>query len=188
MLTLIKKLSKEEADFSTEKLKPNEEDYASTERKGVKGIKKSDMFFCIFFSCCILALALVLIFKPPVSPELDESDGEKWQGKQAIEHQAEVKHIEIPGIDRMYFKAGETTQKVNIYNPESNDCTISYKLIMKGKVIWKSEKCYPGYGFYEIKLTHSLEAGTYNAHLLHVCERDGQQLNSANMNVEIIVD
>lgn len=142
------------------------------------------LWFLIPIALCIVCIILV---KQPSSSD-DESDGTPWHGKQVIERQTEVKHIEIPGIDRMYFKAWKTVQKVNIYNPESNDCTISYKLIMKGKVIWKSEKCYPGYGFYEIKLTHGLEAGTYNAHLLHVCERDGQQLNSANMNVEIIVE
>lgn len=141
----------------------------------------------LLLSCVTTAVILVHRFRT-ASPAPGASDGTQWHGKQAIEHQIEVKQIAIPGIDRMYFKAGETTQKVNIYNPESNDCTISYKLIMKGKVIWKSEKCYPGYGFYEIKLTHSLEAGTYSTHLLHVCERDGQQLNSANMNVEIIVE
>ena len=195
MLTLIKKLSREEADFSTGKLKPNEEDYASTERKRAKGMKKSDMFFYIFLSCCVVALALALIFKPPASPEPgnpgttgSESDGTPWHGKQAIEHQVEVKHIEIPGIDTLYLKAGQTEQQVNFYNPDANDCSMEFSLSIGEDLLWKSGKCQPGYGFYTIELEHPLETGTYKGTLLHECERNGKALNSARMNLEIEVN
>ena len=151
-------------------------------------MKKSDMFFCIFFSCCVLALAIALIFKPPVSPELDESDGEKWHGKQAIEHQTEVKQIAIPGIDKLYFVANQTEQQVNIYNPDTNDCSIKFTLEVDGETLWQSAECSPGYGFYTINLSKPLETGTYKGTLLHECSRNGKELNSARMNIDIIVE
>ena len=141
----------------------------------------------------ILGLMIIVLyyrFSPSPAPGTDgtESSGTPWHGKQAIEHQTEVKHIEIPGIDTLYLKAGQTEQQVNLYNPDANDCSICFTLFVDDKLVWKSGKCQPGYGFYEIELEHPLEAGTYKGTLLHECERDGQQLNSAKMNLEIVVE
>ena len=147
---------------------------------------KDKGFFKVLIPIAIsLIVALVFI---SASPEPGTSDGEVWHGKQAIEHQTEVKHIEIPGIDTLYLKAGQTEQQVNLYNPDANDCSICFTLSIGEDLLWKSGKCQPGYGFYEIELNHPLETGTYKGELLHECERNGQALNSAKMNLEIVVE
>lgn len=155
----------------------------------IRGILEKNIVSSLFVIPILLCTALIAIAlnKHAFTARI-ASDGTPWQGKQVIEHQAEVKQIAIPGIDKMYFKANKKAQKVNIYNPESNDCTMTFGLFIGDDILWYSEKCYPGYGFYDIKLMRCLEPGTYKARLLHMCERDGIQLNSANLNVEIIVE
>jgi len=141
----------------------------------------------LILSCVTTAVILTHRFRT-ASPAPGTSDGTPWHGKQAIEHQTEVKQIAIPGIDKLYFKADQTEQQVNLYNPDANDCSICFTLSIGEDLLWKSGKCQPGYGFYEIELNHPLETGTYKGTLLHECERDGQALNSAKMNLEIIVE
>lgn len=148
-------------------------------------MNKANKFMVIFLSITLIVL-FVLLYLSPSAPTT--SDGEIWHGKQTIEHQTEVKHIEIPGIDTLYLKAGQTEQQVNFYNPDANDCSICFTLSIGEDLLWKSGKCQPGFGFYEIELEHPLETGTYKGELLHECERDGQALNSAKMNLEIIVE
>jgi len=142
------------------------------------------LWFLIPIALCIVCIILV---KQPSSPS-DESDGEAWHGKQAIEHQTEVKQIAIPGIDKLYFVANQTEQQVNIYNPESNDCEIKFTLEVDGETLWQSAECSPGYGFYTINLSKPLVAGTYKGTLLHECSRNCKELNSARMNIDIIVE
>ena len=133
-------------------------------------------------------VALCYISFKTVSAPTAISDGQKWRGKQVIEQtQDQVKQISIPGIDKMTFTANDTEQRVNIYNPETNDCTIVFSLYIDEELLWRSGKCVPGYGFYDITLAHGLEAGNYQGVLLYECERDGKQLNSAKVNVEITV-
>ena len=133
----------------------------------------------------LMIIVLYYRFSPSPAPG---TDGTPWHGKQAIEHQTEVKQIAIPGIDRMYFVANQTEQQVNIYNPDTNDCEIKFTLSIGGEILWQSAECSPGYGFYTINLSKPLVSGTYKGTLLHECERDGQQLNSAKMNLEIVVE
>ena len=141
----------------------------------------------LLLSCVTTAVILVHRFRT-ASPAPGASDGTQWHGKQAIEHQTEVKQIAIPGIDRMYFVADQTEQQVNIYNPDTNDCEIKFMLEVDGETIWQSAECSPGYGFYQIDLSKPLAAGTYKGTLLHECSRNCKELNSARMNLEIIVE
>ena len=118
----------------------------------------------------------------------NDSNSVKWNGKKETEKvRQDVRYIEIPGISQMVFVAGETSQRVNIHNPESNDCDIVFTLSIDNEAIWKSGKCEPGFGYYDIEIAKYLDEGTYQATLLHECYRGKEQLNSAKMNVEIIV-
>ena len=141
----------------------------------------------LLLSCVTTAVILVHRFRT-ASPAPGASDGTQWHGKQAIEHQIEVKQIAIPGIDKLYFVANQTEQQVNIYNPDTNDCEIKFTLEVDGETLWQSAECSPGYGFYTINLSKPLAAGTYKGTLLHECSRNCKELNSARMNLEIIVE
>lgn len=148
-------------------------------------LKHKELIGLLLILPIVICITAIFIVKPPASPG---TDGTPWHGKQAIEHQTEVKQIAIPGIDRMYFVANQTEQQVNIYNPDTNDCEIKFTLSIDGETLWQSAECSPGYGFYTINLSKPLAAGKYKGTLLHECTRKGKQLNSARMNLEIIVE
>ena len=136
----------------------------------------------------MLILLLPFAMAIPVSDvrEADEASV-KWQGSQQIEGvKKEQAGIVIPGIEKMVFKSGETKQKVNLYNPEENNCSIRFTLFINGKQMWQSGKCEPGYGYYEIELQELLKAGTYDGMLLHECFRGETKLNAANMDVIVV--
>ena len=140
----------------------------------------------ILLSC--VSTAVILTHRFRTASPTPGTDGTPWHGKQAIERQTEVKQIAIPGIDKLYFVANQTEQQVNIYNPDTNDCEIKFTLSIDGETLWQSAECSPGYGFYQIDLSKPLVAGKYKGTLLHECTRKGKQLNSARMNLEIIVE
>lgn len=136
----------------------------------------------------VVTLVLIFLLYMGIEDSENNSTAVKWNGKQETEKvRTEVHYIEIPGITGMVFKANETFQRVNIHNPETNDCQMVFTLIINNKEYWKSGKCNPGYGYYELELSEQLEAGIYNASLLYECFRNGNALNSAIMNVTITV-
>lgn len=138
----------------------------------------------------IIALLLILLAMGRLNSEGTDlnSSGTKWTGKQELEQiSSDEKSIAIPGQSEIYFNAGKTCQKVNIYNPEENDCSMIFTLIADGEEIWKSGECFPGYGYYTIDIERPLETGTYDAILVHECFRDSIQLNTANINLKLIV-
>jgi len=112
-----------------------------------------------------------------------------WNGAQEIDRgKAETRYTAIPCTENLYFLAGKTEQKVNIYNPDSNSCLIIFTLSLDGKVLWKSGYCSPGNGYYEIELERPMDVGEYDGTLAYDCfSGDGRQLNSALMDVHIIV-
>lgn len=137
----------------------------------------------------IVGLALVAVLASRIADDSREpaSDGVRWTGEQDLPRDSpEVGMIEIPGVKDLLFDTS-TVQKVNIYNPESNRCSIVFTLTVGDKILWKSEECQPGFGFYEIELAEALSPGTYKANLLHECYRDGNKLNSANIEINLKV-
>ena len=136
----------------------------------------------------VLTAVFVIQITCRLSDMVSDSNAVKWNGKRETNTiQREVKNIAIPGITQMVFTAGKTSQKVNIYNPEINDCDMIFTLNIDGKTIWKSQICQPGYGFYDIELSEKLNTGVYLGTLFYECFRDEKALNSAAINVEIIV-
>ena len=96
--------------------------------------------------------------------------------------------IAIPGFDTLVFTANQTKQKVNFFNPDSNDCLFLMTLYIDDKPMWKSGYCKPGTGYYDIELTEPLQAGEYSAYLKVQCfKEDGTSLNGAKVEFEITV-
>lgn len=142
----------------------------------------------LVFVLIIIALIVLARHEMKMGSSDPDSNSVLWNGKQSIKQtDSEVKNIAVPGQSEMLFEVGKTAQKVNIYNPEQNDCAMVFTLKIGDEIIWKSGECLPGYGYYEIELEHSLEPGTYEGNLIHECFRQNTQLNTANISVTIIV-
>lgn len=93
-----------------------------------------------------------------------------WHGNQRLNGYGQPSDkISIPCFDGLVFQANQTSQKVNLYNPENNSCYMKFSIIVENKTIWKSEMVAPAKGFYEIELNDILTSGTYKAYLLIEC-------------------
>lgn len=106
----------------------------------------------------------------PFNPNIDEQAVE-WEGKQTLDQtgrETEDK-ISIPCFDGLVFQANQTSQKVNLYNPENNSCYMKFSIIVENKTIWTSEMVAPAKGFYKIELAEELEKGNYSGMVLCEC-------------------
>lgn len=131
---------------------------------------KKNIATLILLALNILILVIVCLskcgnHKPSVS------SGIKWDGNTITADSDEnKKHIAIPCFDNLIFRANQTAQKVNIYNPEENECIMDFSIVLSdGTVIWESDNTYPGYGFHDIELTKPLSSGVYEARLVTRC-------------------
>ena len=119
-----------------------------------------------------------------------DSNGVLWNGKQTIEKRHEQSSISIPCFNEISFSSGTTEQKVNLYNPESNGCSMNYRITLPDEtVIWEEENIQPGYGVYDIQINEKLEKGTYEGCVFAVrCYRDGVELNGCNITFTLNVN
>lgn len=93
--------------------------------------------------------------------------------------------ISIPCFDAMTFRAGQTSQRVRFYNPDTNACSFSVSILLKsGKEIYRSEILRPGDSIDEIELAVPLEAAHYAETILrytcYTLEGDPRELNGAD--------
>ena len=143
-------------------------------------------------SCFIIAIAAMLILALLFlfgRDDKKESNGILWNGKQNIEKEYEQSSISIPGFDEISFKSNSTNQKVNIYNPDTNKCTMNFSIIMPDNtILWAEENIQPGYGLYDIQINKELEKGTYEGCVFTVrCFRDNTELNGCNITFTLYV-
>ena len=112
----------------------------------------------------------------------------KWKGNQDLSSSGENKEIDVPGFKTLVFKANQTSQKVNFYNPSENDCLFKLTLYADDKQLWESGYIQPNDGYYDIEINNSLDVGEYTGKLLYQCYKDdGTQLNSAVATFKMIV-
>lgn len=75
--------------------------------------------------------------------------------------------IAVPGVEVMQFKADETRQSVNLYNPARNSCYFQISILLAdGVKLYQSEWIAPGKGLYEIDLLRSVPEGRYDGSVL----------------------
>lgn len=119
-----------------------------------------------------------------------DSNGVLWNGKQTIEKKYEQSSISIPCFNEISFLSDTTEQKVNLYNPESNDCSMNFSIVFPdGTVVWEEENIQPGYGVYNIQINKKLEKGTYKGCVFAVrCFRDRVELNGCNITFTLNVN
>ena len=138
----------------------------------------------------MLVIIFVLVGYWHFNEPLD-SNGVKWNGKQKIKVEKEVNYISIPGFNQLSFKRHTKTQKVNLYNPSENSCTMSMAMVLPdGTVLWAADNIQPGNGFYEIELNTELDSGTYNDCILNIrCyDKNGTELNGGKMSFTLFVN
>ena len=155
-------------------------------------MKKKKCFLIILCIAILLLIAFIFLSgrqgkeDKPLLP-IDEL-AEKWKGNQDLPSSGENKEIDVPGFKTLVFKAKQTSQKVNFYNPSENDCLFKLTLYADDKQLWESRYIQPNDGYYDIEINNSLDVGEYTGKLLYQCYKDdGIQLNSAVVTFKMIV-
>lgn len=135
--------------------------------------KKWIILLLLLLLITIIGCGLYFYFhkqSPPPTPDLDEQAVE-WEGKQELDNAGKGSGgtISIPCFESLVFKENQTTQKINLYNPESNQCYFVITLIVEQDTLFKSEMIAPDTGFYEIELSKELTAGEYSGTIIYEC-------------------
>lgn len=115
-------------------------------------------------------------------PDLDEGAVD-WQGDKETPTTPDGQAgIAIPGYKSIALKADTKEQSVNLYNPAGNDCYFVMSLVLPdGTEIWRSKMIPPGKGLYEITLSKTVKAGTYeNSILKYECYKQNEDLTELN--------
>lgn len=138
----------------------------------------------------IFAIIIVLFSFGWLFNNKKDSNGVIWNGKQTIRQNHEQSYISIPGFDKMVFKSNSTSQKINIYNPDTNTCSMNFSIEMPdGTILWSCENIQPGYGLYDIEINKELERGIYEGCKFSVrCFRDDIEINGCNIKFTLYVD
>ena len=126
---------------------------------------------------------------PVLFPNFDPNATE-WQGDQELDKErVDSDSIRLPCMEKLVFKAGETEQRVNLYNPEENTCYMIISLELEDETLWESEVIKPGTGFYTIDLNRVLDTGHYDAYIRYRCfsPLNMSELNGANVAVKLTV-
>lgn len=145
----------------------------------------------IVISAILIIILTVVIINNMNRDNVDivtDEDSVKWDGYKPTEQpRNKAGYISIPGINKLVFKASETIQDMNIYNPGTNDADIVFSLTIGDEEIWKSGRCKPGDGYYMVSIMKPLDEGRYGAKMHYDCYRGLAKLNGAVVDVELIV-
>lgn len=135
-----------------------------------KNADKFAFIATVVFIFIIAIIGCITVFRKYPATDITPS-GIKWDGNSiTVNRDKPEKYIAIPCFTDVNFISNQTSQKVNIYNPEENECVMSFAIVLSdGTVIWESDNVYPGYGFHDIEITQTLSAGTYEARLITRC-------------------
>lgn len=156
--------------------------------------KKRFIYILIIFVhlLCLILLLLKCCHNPGTEhpPNLTpDNDAVSWQGEQPLQNtKTDKKKLQYPVLLPLFFSANKTAQKVNFFNPESNNCLFLFQLIIDGSILWESGYCPPGNGYYNIELKEPLQNGEYKGLLRIQCFREtGEQLNGASVKFDLLV-
>lgn len=135
----------------------------------MKNLKDCTLGIIAFIVIAVIAVYIPILLNDTANN--NASSGIKWDGNSITANRDKPeKYIAIPCFTDLIFVANQTSQKVNIYNPEENKCVMNFSIVLSdGTVIWESDNTHPGYGFHDIKLTKTLSSGTYEARLITRC-------------------
>lgn len=130
------------------------------------------LLLLLFLIALVIGGGIFLYYQrqPLPKPYIDDNAVE-WEGNQELDHAGKEsgEKISIPCFESLVFKANQTTQKVNLYNPENNNCYFVISLIVEQDTLFKSDMIAPNTGFYEIELSEELAAGQYSGIIVYEC-------------------
>ncbi len=123
---------------------------------------------------------------------VDENAQDYKGNKETYTGKKNTDTIDIPGFDKLTFKAGTKKQKVNFYNPKQNTCYFRLSMCLQdGTKLWQSQLIKPGKAIYEITLNKGLKTGEYqNCLLKYECfQLNDEQtpLNGSQINFNLSV-
>lgn len=139
----------------------------------------------------VLLLLLLLLLKSCNAPPSSEDSTQETQEQKTLDFipATEKGKINIPGYTGIYLVPGQINQKVNFYNPDSNNCYFVMSLYLSDDTkIWESDYIAPGEKIEDITLLQSLDRGLYkNCVLCYRCFSldDKTELNGSTQRIEI---
>jgi len=118
----------------------------------------------------ILAIAAVFLLKGnndagggyrPTLPEIQLNGDDGF-----VENTAQ-QGIELPATNGLVFDGGTTTQSVNFYNPEKNQCVVTVALYLAdGTLLYESDYLRPSDIVQTIEISRELKVGLYKGALM----------------------
>ena len=116
-----------------------------------------------------------------------DRNAEEWNGNQELPQAGKNEEVLVPGFNDLVCYAGQTTQKVNLYNPAENSCLMRMTLYADDKKLWSNNGYLePGKGYYEIEFSEPLAVGTYDGTLLVECFlKDGTECNAVKVEFQL---
>ena len=161
------------------------------ERKGGEFMKRK---LCILAALSALMFLLTACNAGNEAKRRTESSPESVAGD-TVERFAEAnpdggESIDIPGYESLTLQAGSKSQRVYLFNPESNSAYFVMTLTLEtGETLWTGKPLYPGEAFTGIMLNKPLNAGDYSAILRYDCfsVSDNEPLNGAEVQLTLTV-
>lgn len=153
--------------------------------------KNNKKYICIAIVLLLLILVIGICW---IFLREDSTDGAgevvAWDVTNEIDTAGETPGIRIPGYQTMIFKAGQTSQTVNMGNPADNTCYFVITLKLEdGTVLYRSDYLKPGQGFERIRMEKALQKGEYTGIIQYQCYslEDKSVLNGASSEFELKV-
>lgn len=98
----------------------------------------------------------------PVTADVDDTVEDYTGDKATYTGEKNTDTIDIPGFDRINFKADTKEQSVNLYNPEQNSCYFKMSILLSdGTKLWESKLIEPGKAVYNLTLNQGMSVGEY---------------------------
>lgn len=153
----------------------NKKSFISIQDKRIK-------FAIVLFLILIMFVILGLIFRNVLEYNSDIEENNTVEKNDGL--------IDIPGFDKVTFKADREKQNILFYNPDKNNCYFQISIITDdGTVLWKSDMVKPNEKIENIELNKKLKKGSFSAIIKYDCFslEDKSVLNGAEVKVTIDV-
>lgn len=153
--------------------------------------KRKRIIIALVIMAVLLILLLLLLKSCGNNPPLSDDNTETKQTEKTLDFipASEKGKINIPGYEGIYLTPGQLNQKVNFYNPDTNNCYFVISLCLSDDtLIWESDFIAPGEKITDITLLKELQRGLYNNCLLRYrcfSLSDKTELNGSTQTIKI---
>lgn len=142
----------------------------------IKSPQKITILICALAAALATAIFLYYYIQNQQTDSIAySSDAVAWDS--SIGDDADAGVITIPGYEAVPLKAGTDTTKVELGNPESNECLFQFDMILAdtGEIIYSSDMVKPGTAIMTQQLDRTFETGDYDLIIrVSTCSLDGK--------------